>query len=70
MLEDAILTFPLLDVGGIMAFDDYLGGPDPGAHSIEYPKAGIDAFLTIYAGRYQLLTRYTGYQLFLRKKSD
>ena len=70
VLEDAVLAFPLLDVGGIMVFDDYLGGPDATVHNIEFPKAGVDAFLKIYAGRYNLLKRYTDYQMVIQKKSD
>lgn len=50
VLADAVLAFPLLRVGGLMAFDDYLwhieplGRQDP----LNMPKPGIDAFLNTY----------------------
>ena len=37
VLEDAVLSFPLLNIGGHIVFDDYT-----------CPKKGIDAFLDMY----------------------
>jgi predicted O-methyltransferase YrrM len=47
VLSDAVLSFPLLKLGGTMIFDDYLwmgGNTDP----LACPKLAIDAFLNIY----------------------
>src|SRR5262245_29885711 len=51
VLEDAVLTFRLLKIGGLMIFDDYAwngGGPS----EFDNPRRGIDAFH--YAFRNQL----------------
>jgi len=51
VLEDAVLSFRLLKVGGLMMFDDYAwqgGGPT----EFDNPKRGVDAFY--YAYRNQL----------------
>ena len=49
VLEDAVLSFRKLKVGGIMIFDDYgPGGP-------QGPKLGIDAFLQAYVKRVQVI---------------
>lgn len=47
VLSDAVLSWPLLKPGGVMAFDDYkwgLGGPDWAR-----PGPAIDAFVRCYA---------------------
>jgi predicted O-methyltransferase YrrM len=47
VLSDAVLSFPLLKLGGTMIFDDYLwtgGNTDP----LACPKLAIDAFLNIF----------------------
>lgn len=54
VLSDATLSFPLLKVGGVMIFDDYLwrsarGGP---LHS---PKLAVDAFLNIYFHKMRIM---------------
>ena len=67
VLEDAVLSWSLLRVGGIMAFDDYewYGPPDPRLS----PKAGINAFLaTRRPGSFAVL--HKGVQLFVRKVVD
>jgi len=49
VLEDAVLSFRKLKVGGIMIFDDYCwGGPD-------MTKRGIDGFLSGYHKRITIL---------------
>lgn len=45
VLEDAVLAFPLLQVGGYIVFDDYTISPK---HDYTCPKKGIDAFLDLY----------------------
>ena len=65
-----MLSFPLLEINGVMIVDDYLGGPEPYALDADQPKAGVDAFLKAYAGRYRVLQQYSGYQLFFQKIRD
>ena len=62
VLEDAVLSFRKLKVGGIMIFDDYgWGGPD-------LTKRGIDAFMNGYHKRIQVLGMKDS-QVFISKKS-
>ena len=56
VLEDAVLAFRLLKVGGIMAFDDYLWD-DPEWNQEGKPREGIDAFLSIYATKIKILQK-------------
>ena len=67
VLSDAVLSFDLLKVGGVMAFDDYLWQGYPNQPLLN-PKTGIDAFLVCYQGRYELLER--DYIVFIRKTRD
>lgn len=67
VLEDAILSFPLLQLNGVMIFDDYWWDVNDDAHSLTKPKAGIDAFLTFYAKQYKVVQH--GYQLMIQKTS-
>jgi len=70
VLEDAVLGWQLLKVGGIMLFDDYMMSiRDPWFYimheefkthkdeglTFHHPKEAIDAFLTIYKGQYKVL---------------
>lgn len=64
-LEDAVLTFPLMKAGGVIAFDDYRWD-NPRYNEQGRPKEAIDAFLAIYADQIELLHR--GYQVWVRKK--
>ena len=63
VVKDAISAYECLNVGGIMAFDDYrwIGNPDP----IERPAPAIDAFLHIYRKRVEIVLK--GYQLWVKK---
>jgi len=62
VLEDAVLSFRKLKVGGIMIFDDYgWGGPD-------LTKKGIDGFLSGYHKKIELLNINHNAQTFIRKK--
>jgi predicted O-methyltransferase YrrM len=63
VLEDAVLSFPLLKKGGIMLFDDYEGGD---TSSLEYPHQAIDAFVRIHSNGIDVV--HTGYQIALRKR--
>ena len=64
-LEDAVNAFYCLKDGGIMIFDDYLGGLDQEKHL--QVKTGVDAF--IYAFYRHLIEIHNGYQLVLMKKT-
>jgi predicted O-methyltransferase YrrM len=62
-LRDAILSWDLLKVGGIMMFDDYEWGK--GANEIYTPKLGINSFLRVFKGQYKLL--HQDYQVIIEK---
>lgn len=63
VLEDAVLSFRKLKVGGIMIFDDYgWGGP-------EMTKKGIDGFLSGYHKKIKLLKLNHNTQTFIQKIS-
>lgn len=79
VLEDAVLAFRLLRVGGIMIFDDYEWNgtekpsdnnpqsrrvPDP----LLTPRLAIDTFLHLYNGQYELIAK--GYQIAIMKPND
>lgn len=66
VLEDAVLGFDLLKVGGIMLFDDYMWQmyPDQALN----PKLGINAFLASYSK--QLSGANIGYQLSVSKIAE
>ena len=66
-MEDAVLSFPLLDIGGVMVFDDYNIGSES-MFTIDSPKLGIDAFLQFYAGSYKIL--YVSYQIWITKTAE
>jgi predicted O-methyltransferase YrrM len=64
VLNDAVLSWPLLKDHGILIFDDYLWG----AHTTDEkqkPKLGIDAFLNGYTGHVEVIA--AGWQVFLKK---
>jgi Methyltransferase domain len=64
-LEDAVHAFRLIKAGGVMAFDDYLWD-DPERNQEGRPKEAVDAFLTIYSDKIEILNRH--YQVWIRKK--
>jgi predicted O-methyltransferase YrrM len=63
VIKDAVNAFECLNVGGIIAFDDYQWSAGLGA--IKEPKMAIDAFQNIYQDRVELLLRE--YQCWFRK---
>jgi predicted O-methyltransferase YrrM len=63
VLEDAVMAFRLLKDGGVLIFDDYEWRAF--VEDTHTPKLGIDAFLRVFRGRYELLSK--GYQVILRK---
>lgn len=60
-LKDAVLVWDLLKHGGIMIFDDYNLND-----KYSCPKPGIDAFLNVIKGSYELLC--FGDQVIIKKK--
>jgi len=72
VLMDAVLSFRLLKVGGLMIFDDYvwhmeaLGAQD----SLNMPKPAIDAFLNIFQRKMRIISGLPLYQLYVRKNAS
>ena len=69
VLEDCILSWNLLTIGGILICDDYLfygfkGGIDPQI----LPKCAIDAFITTIKNQYIILEQ--NYQIFIQKTKN
>jgi predicted O-methyltransferase YrrM len=71
VLCDAILSFRLLKVGGVMAFDDYLWSEDlaHGKDPIRSPKIAIDSFTNIYCRKLRIISAPL-YQLYIEKVAD
>jgi glycosyltransferase involved in cell wall biosynthesis len=68
VLSDAVMSFYLLKVGGIMIFDDYLW---PGSPDISYvPKAGVDAFVNVFYTKIQVIPNSRSYQLQIKKLKE
>jgi predicted O-methyltransferase YrrM len=65
VLQDAVLSWPLLAEGGLLIFDDYGWGRKLGKNSIARPKPAIDAFLRIY--REEMVILHVGYQVAILK---
>ena len=69
VLEDGILSFRLLKIGGIMIFDDYLwensNYPDNKEEFQINPRYAIDTFMSIYKPCISIL--HIGYQVVIRK---
>ena len=66
VLADAVLSWPLLKVGGIMLFDDYLWQQDPRPEHC--PRLGIDSFLRCQRGWFDVLLAQ--YQVAVRKRAE
>lgn len=64
VLEDAILSLPLLKIGGYIVFDDYTSSKE---HDYSCPKKGIDTFLDIFHD--ELKVENTSWQVIARKKA-
>tara|TARA_R110000868_G_scaffold265860_3_gene524749 strand:+ start:278 stop:865 length:588 start_codon:yes stop_codon:yes gene_type:complete len=60
---DAVNSFKLCKVGGVIIFDDYSWGK---MYNEEATSIGVDKFLTEYENQYDLITK--GYQVSVRKK--
>jgi len=62
ILEDAVLSHPLLKQYGLLIFDDYLWQ----GTSLKTPKIAIDSFLVMYEDFYEIL--WSDYQVICKKK--
>ena len=67
VLEDTVLTWALVKVGGWIVFDDY-GFQFADGITENPPKAAIDAFREIFAQKTRLI--HQGYQVILEKIAD
>lgn len=69
VLRDAVLSFDLLRVGGLMIFDDYLWCMEPVGQqdSLGMPKPAIDAFTNLYQRKLQVIPHCPVYQLYATK---
>lgn len=67
VLEDAVLSFRLAKVGGIIAFDDYIWTEMPLPED-GFAQPAIDAFLDVYAARIDVIEK--SHQVWLRKLRD
>ena len=66
ILEDSVLSWSILKINGIMAFDDYAWQhPDGQQYN---PKKAIDAFLDIYAEKISVI--HVGWQVWIRKTAE
>lgn len=65
VLEDAVLSWQLLKVDGIIIFDDYVW--EPQYKEIDSPALAIDAFVTCYEDKLRVLRK--GMQMTIQKVS-
>lgn len=63
VLRDAVLSFDLLRVGGVVVFDDY--NWEVMRDELDRPKIAVDAFLDCYARRLEVIGM--GWQVAVRK---
>lgn len=65
VLQDLILSFSLLKVGGLIVCDDYLWSMEaPGVQDVlNSPKIAIDAFTNIFRRKISIIPRQSLYQL-------
>lgn len=64
VLFDAVLSWPLLTIGGLMGFDDY-EWPMYKDEPTKHPKTAIDAFLNVMQGKYELI--HKDYQVWIKR---
>lgn len=69
VFTDGILSFPLLKVGGIMVFDDYLWDYfNKDLNDLRQPYTGINLFCDLYKDKIEIVVK--NWQIILRKLSD
>jgi predicted O-methyltransferase YrrM len=69
VLFDAVTSFKLLRVGGLLVFDDYLWSGQSAPDLLKRPKIAIDAFTSVNAAKIRMLTAPL-YQIYLVKTAD
>lgn len=70
VLADATMAWPLLRIGGLMIFDDYLWGDMFALHPLTAPKLGIDSFINSYKDETRIVAGIPLYQLLVEKTSE
>ena len=68
VLEDAVLSFRLCNIGGFIIFDDYLWPSPEDIKKLDpgyTPYNGISSFLLCYQDKIKIV--YNGYQVFIKK---
>jgi cephalosporin hydroxylase len=69
VLCDAVLSFKLLKVGGVLVFDDYLWAERTPRDVLRCPKIAIDAFLNININKLSIISAPLS-QIYVQKLSD
>jgi predicted O-methyltransferase YrrM len=70
VLADCLLTFPLVKVGGLIVFDDYVWGLGANSDPLMSPKLAIDSFMNCYQRKLQAHPWLPLCQLYCRKLSN
>ncbi|KAH9853397.1 glycosyl transferase [Lenzites betulinus] len=68
-LLDGELAWRLARKGAVVIFDDYHWDKEP-EESMHHPKRGIDAFLALHRGEYELLSAETESQVVIQKTAE
>lgn len=66
---DAELAWRLARRGAVFIFDDYDWNKEP-KDSIHHPKRGIDAFMLLHQGEFEVLSSPSQYQMVLQKTNE
>lgn len=66
VLMDAVLSWEILKINGVMIFDDYEWEEYKEASMT--PKIAVDSVLQVYQGMYEII--YKGYQVHIKKTKD
>lgn len=70
VLEDLVLSFHAIRVGGIIICDDYLKGAPLGDLTLGSPKLAVDTFTTLYRDRLDIPWGQPLYQLAMIKTAE
>ena len=70
VLEDLVLAFHAVRIGGIIICDDYLKGSSGADPMLNSPKLGVDAFTTLYRDRLEIPWGQPLYQLTMIKTAE
>lgn len=68
-LLDGELAWRLARNGAVVIFDDYRWNKEP-EDSEHHPKRGIDTFMALHTGQFQVISSPTEYQMILQKTSE